>query len=232
MIVPTTPTMPTLAALELEPIKRNSELGYYTNFVNFFDMAALAIPAEKRNDGLPSGITLIGACGSDHRLAALAEKILPHLHGSTSSTEVPAYTVVAQPLPFTEPTVQLAVVGAHLDGQPLNWQLIERGARKIAATHTAPHYRLYALHGTIPPKPGLARVAQDGKAIEIEVWELPLRNFGEFVAEVPAPLAIGSLEIDGGKWIKGFVCEPGAIADAKDISAYGGWRAFVAIQAA
>jgi allophanate hydrolase len=91
---------------------------------------------------------------------------------------------------------------------------------------------LYALHGTIPPKPGLARVAQDGKAIEIEVWELPLRNFGEFVAEVPAPLAIGSLEIDGGKWIKGFVCEPGAIADAKDISAYGGWRAFVAIQAA
>jgi allophanate hydrolase len=152
-------------------------------------------------------------------------KILPLFNGSDENV---ASSVAALPLPFSEPTVQLAVVGAHLEGQPLNWQLLECGARKIASTHTAPHYRLYALRGTVPPKPGLARVMQDGSAIEIEIWQMPLRTFGLFVADVPAPLAIGSLEIDGAQWVKGFVCEPAALVDAEDITHYGGWRAFVA----
>jgi allophanate hydrolase len=132
------------------------------------------------------------------------------------------------PLPFNEPTVQLAVVGAHLQGQPLNWQLTERGARRIASTQTAAQYRLYALPNTTPPKPGLQRCA-DGVAIAIEVWELPLRRFGEFVADVPAPLAIGSLELADGRWVKGFVCESHAIDGADDISAHGGWLAYLGI---
>jgi allophanate hydrolase len=224
LLVPTTPTMPTIAALGTDPVRLNSQLGYYTNFVNFFDMAALAVPATPRADGLPAGVTLIGPCGADHMLAAAAEALAPALQEGGASSE----TVAFNPLPFAEPVVQLAVVGAHLQGQPLNWQLLERGARKLASTYTAPHYKLFALPGTVPPKPGLARVAGQGGAIEIEVWELPLRRFGEFVAEVPAPLAIGSLELADGRWIKGFVCEPAAMTGAEDISAYGGWRGYLA----
>ncbi len=226
LIVPTTPTMHRIVDVAKDPVKRNSEMGMYTNFVNFFDMAALSIPVDRRSDGLPAGITLIGACGADQRLAAFAEKVLPYINATYTASGINP-----PPLPFAETTVQLAVVGAHLDGQPLNWQLIERGARKIGTTTTLPCYKLYALRSAVPAKPGLVRVAEGGCAIEVEVWELPLRNFGEFVAEVPAPLAIGSLEIDGGTWVKGFVCEPSAIADAEDISTYGGWRSYVQRQA-
>jgi allophanate hydrolase len=217
LLVPTTPTMPRIADVLERPVELNSQLGYYTNFVNFFDMAALAVPGVARPDGLPAGVTLIGPAGSDHLLATAAAALL----GGAD-----ADALAADPLPFAEPTVRVAVVGAHLAGQPLNWQLLERGARKVAATHTAPHYRLYALPGTTPPKPGLARVDRDGAAIEVEVWELPLRRFGEFVAEIPAPLGIGSLELADGGWVKGFICEPAAIAGATDISAFGGWRAY------
>ncbi|MFJ1467565.1 allophanate hydrolase [Massilia orientalis] len=223
LLVPTTPTMPRIADVLARPVELNAQLGYYTNFVNFFDMAALAVPGVSRADGLPAGVTLIGAAGSDHLLATAVAALL-------GGAEADA--LAADPLPFAEPTVQVAVVGAHLAGQPLNWQLLERGARKVAATHTAPHYRLYALPGTTPPKPGLARVDRDGAAIEVEVWELPLRRFGEFVAEIPAPLGIGSLELADGRWVKGFICEPAAIADATDISMFGGWRAYRSRQAA
>lgn len=225
LLVPTTPTMPRIADVEKEPVKRNSELGYYTNFVNFFDMAALSVPAGSREDGLPAGVTLIGRCGADYLLAGAAQALLPHLDGKAAGLD--EGSIAGQPLPFAEPTVRLAVVGAHLDGQPLNWQLLERGARKLACTRTAPHYQLYALQGAMPPKPGLVRIMEKGSAIEIELWELPLRYFGEFVAEVPAPLAIGSLETADGEWVKGFVCEPCAVENAANISAYGGWRAYL-----
>ncbi|MYM81043.1 allophanate hydrolase [Duganella sp. FT50W] len=218
LLVPTTPTMPRIDAVLEQPVVQNSRLGYYTNFVNFFDMAALAVPGKGRADGLPAGVTLIGAGGADQALAAAAQALL---EGGE------AQQVAFEPLPFNEPTVRLAVVGAHLQGQPLNWQLVERGARQVAATRTTPHYRLYALRNTTPPKPGLARVLEQGAAIEIEVWELPLRRFGEFVAEIPQPLGIGSLELADGTWVKGFICEPAALADAEDITAFGGWRAYL-----
>lgn len=221
LLVPTTPTMPRISDVLERPVELNSQLGYYTNFVNFFDMAALAVPGLTRADGLPAGVTLIGSAGSDHMLATAAATLL----GGAD-----ANALAADPLPFCEPTVQVAVVGAHLEGQPLNWQLLERGARKVAATHTSPNYRLYALPGTTPPKPGLARVASEGAAIAIEVWDLPLRRFGEFVAEIPAPLGIGSLELADGRWVKGFICEPAAIAGATDISMFGGWRAYLTSQ--
>lgn len=220
LLVPTTPTRHTIAAVQADPVRLNSQLGYYTNFVNFFDMAALAVPADARSDGYSAGVTLIGPCGADQLLAAAAQQLLPESAGEAA--------VAADPLPFAEPTVQLAVVGAHLEGQPLNWQLLERGARKLESTTTSAHYALSALPNTTPPKPGLARVAGAGHRIAVEVWELPLRRFGEFVAEVPPPLAIGSVELDGGRWVKGFVCEPEALKGATDISHFGGWRAYLA----
>ena len=225
MLVPTTPTMPTLAALAGEPVLRNSELGYYTNFVNFFDMAALALPAAWRADGLPAGVTLIGPAGSDQRLAAFGETLEALFDGAASADAIAFQPL---PLPLDEPGVALAVVGAHLLGQPLNWQLLECGGRHLASTHTSARYRLYALADTTPPKPGLVRVAGQGAAIEVEVWQLPLRLFGQFVAQVPAPLGIGTLELADGSWVKGFICEPGALAAADDITAFGGWRTYLA----
>lgn len=224
LLVPTNPTMPRIDDMLRDPVKLNSQLGHYTNFVNFFDMAALSIPTAPRADGLPAGVTLIGPCGADQRLAAAAEALLPQLEKAAVVTQHVAF----EPLPFQESTVQIAVVGAHLEGQPLNWQLLERGARKVCATRTAATYRLYALPGTTPPKPGLVRTASGGAAIDIEVWELPMRYFGEFVTEVPSPLAIGSLELEDGRWVKGFVCEPFAVDGAQDISGFSGWRAYLA----
>jgi allophanate hydrolase len=226
MLVPTAPTMPTIAAVAQEPVLRNSELGHYTNFVNFFDMAALAIPAASRADGLPFGVTLIGRRGSDHMLAAAGEVFAPLFSGLA-----PQPSIAAQPLAFGEPTVRLAVVGAHLEGQPLNWQLLERGARKLALTRTQSCYRLYALTGTVPLKPGLERAVGGGSAIEVEVWELPLRTFGEVVAEVPAPLGIGNVELADGSWVKGFICEPFAFQGAQEVTQYGGWRSYLASRA-
>ncbi len=220
MLVPTTPTLHTIAAVQADPVRLNSQLGYYTNFVNFFDMSALAVPADARADGLPAGVTLIAPCGGDQLLAAAAQALLPQSAGEA--------LVAADPLPFHEATVEVAVVGAHLEGQPLNWQLLERGARRLESTTTAPHYTLSALPDTVPPKPGLARVADGGHAIAIEIWQMPVRRFGEFVAEVPPPLAIGSVQVAGGRWVKGFVCEPAALTGATDISHFGGWRAYLA----
>ncbi len=220
LLVPTNPTMPRIADVAADPVRLNSQLGHYTNFVNFFDMAALAVPATPRAGGMPAGVTLIGRSGADHLLAQAAIDLLG----------APGEPVDLPPLPMNEPALQVAVVGAHLQGQPLNWQLRERGARLLQATTTSSRYRLFALAGTTPPKPGLVRTAageSGGAAIAVEVWEMPLRRFGELVADVPAPLALGSLELADGGWVKGFVCEPVALDGAQDITAHGGWRAYL-----
>lgn len=225
LLVPTAGTHPTIASVLAEPVARNVELGCYTNFVNLLDLAAIAIPGLPRSDGLPFGITLIGPAGSDHRLAALATRLQQALALATPET---TQQLAAEPLPFAEPTIAVAVVGAHLSGQPLNGQLIECGARRTALTRTAPRYRLYALANTTPAKPGLVRVADDGAAIEVEVWELPQRQFGKLMAQVGAPLGIGSLELADGSWTKGFICEPIAVVGAVDITRHGGWRHYLA----
>ncbi|RXZ38656.1 allophanate hydrolase [Oxalobacteraceae bacterium CAVE-383] len=222
MLVPTAPTFPTIAAVKADPVRLNSQLGYYTNFVNLLDMAALAIPAHWRMDGLPAGVTLIGPAGSDHLLAQAGARF-QHAFGGAAQ----AGAIARAPLAFNEETIKLAVVGAHLVGQPLNWQLLEAGARLLAETETSADYRLYALADTIPPKPGLARTADGGASIAVEVWELPLRNFGALVAAVPAPLGIGTLTLAGGERVKGFICEPAAIDSAHDITHYGGWRPYL-----
>ncbi|MDP3293362.1 MAG: allophanate hydrolase [Nevskia sp.] len=225
LLVPTAPNHPRIAEVQADPIGRNSQLGYYTNFVNLLDLAAIAIPAGNRADGLPFGLTLIGPAGSDHRLAVLALRLQQTLGQAADGA---ALNLAADPLPFAEPTIAVAVVGAHLAGQPLNWQLIECGARCTALTRTSSRYRLYALANTTPAKPGLVRVDEDGAAIEVEVWEMPQRQFGRLMAQVGAPLGIGSLELADGRWVKGFICEPIAVRGAVDITHHGGWRLYLA----
>ncbi|OZI26377.1 allophanate hydrolase [Bordetella genomosp. 9] len=233
LCVPTAPTHCAIAAMLADPVARNRELGYYTNFVNLLDYAALAIPTGLRTDGLPFGVTLIGPAGSDWQLADVGQR-LHHATGlpqGATALPLPAPQPIAalQPTPATH--LHIAVVGAHLTGMPLNGQLIERGATLAETTRTAPHYRLYALRGTVPPKPGLRRVAGEGVAIDVEVWNVPLPAVGSFLALIPSPLGLGSLELADGRWVHGFICEDHAYGDAQDVSAYGGWRAYVASRA-
>ena len=225
LVVPTAPTAYTIAEVRADPIELNRRLGTYTNFANLLDLAAIAVPASMRPDGLPSGITILAPAGSDLMLAGVAQRFhaksaLPL--GATGMPQPPPETLAGQP-----DVVQLAVVGAHLQGLPLNRELTERGARFVRATRTAPHYRLYALPATTPAKPGLVRTGGDGHRIAIEVWELPVTAFGRFVAGVPAPLCIGTLELEDGSHVQGFLCEAAASAGAEDISRFGGWRAFL-----
>ena len=228
LLVPTAPTIHKRATVAADPIARNSDFGLYTNFVNLLGMSALALPGPFRSDGLPAGITLIAPGGGDHRLAELGRRIEPLLHQrlGLSLAPPPRMMQALPPLPDTTPSVRLAVVGAHLSGMPLNWQLQERCGRLLGQTRTAAQYRLFALPGTEPRKPGLVRAASGGAAIEVEVWELPATHFGSFVASIPAPLGIGTLTLQDGSEVQGFLCEAAAALDAEDITHFGGWRAY------
>ena len=231
LVVPTAPTHCTIEAMRADPVALNRRLGAYTNFVNLLDYAALAVPTCLRADGLPFGVTLIGPCGSDLQLARLGQR-LHHASGLTLGATGEAMPE-ALPLPVPAfgavPTAKVAVVGAHLSGMPLNGQLVERGAVRLRETRSAPHYRLYALPGTVPPKPGMVRVpAGKGAAIVVEVWEMPMAAYGSFVALIPAPLGIGTLELADGERVQGFVCESIALDGAEDITHHGGWRRYMA----
>lgn len=231
LVVPTAPTAFTIAQMEADPVALNRQLGTYTNFVNLLDYAALAVPAGMRADGLPAGITFVGRCGSDWQLAELGQRF-HHATGLTlgaTGRPLPAPQAIPGLATQAPDTVQVAVVGAHLSGMPLNGQLTERGARLLRAAETVADYRLYALPGTTPPKPGLVRVAPgEGAAIAVEVWEMPLQAYGSFVALVPPPLGIGTLDLADGARVQGFVCEAQASEGARDISHFRGWRAYIA----
>jgi allophanate hydrolase len=226
LLLPTTGTTYRIEEVLADPVRLNSQLGYYTNFVNLLDLAALALPAGFRAaNGLPFGVTLVGPAFSDDALLALGARYHRALGGRAGITET---QIADQPLPKEKNEgVLLAVVGAHLRGQPLNHQLVSRRARFVRKTRTSPHYRLYALANTQPPKPGLRRVAEKiVQGIEIEVWSLDEAAFGSFVAEIPAPLGIGTLELEDGSSVKGFLCEPIGLEGARDITEFGGWLAF------
>ncbi|WP_093385677.1 allophanate hydrolase [Variovorax sp. OV329] len=227
LLLPTAPTHYRIDAMRADPVQLNKNLGAYTNFVNLLDYAALSVPSSLRPDGLPFGITLVGPCGSDLQLAELGQR---YHHASGL-----AQGATGEPLPppadlgLSRPaTVKVAVVGAHLSGMPLNGQLVERGAQLLEKTHTASQYRLYALPGTVPPKPGLVRVPpSEGAAIAVEVWQMPLAHYGSFVALIPAPLGIGTLQLADGSSVQGFVCEALATEGATDITHLGGWRRYI-----
>ncbi|MEE3661669.1 allophanate hydrolase [Brenneria sp. g21c3] len=228
LVVPTTPTIHTLAEIAQEPIRYNSQFGVYTNFTNLADLAALALPGPFRADDLPAGITLIAPAWHDRALAAFGQQWQA---GQTLGLGALDHAQPAnpQPLPPSPHHVRVAVVGAHLSGMPLNHQLTNRDAVWVEETQTAPCYRLYALADTRPAKPGLAKAAQGG-SIAVELWDIPLARFGEFVAEIPAPLGIGTLTLADGRQVKGFICEPAALSDAVDITGFGGWRNWLAHQ--
>lgn len=232
LAVPTAPTIYTIAQVEADPIQLNSNLGLYTNFANFLDLAAIAVPAGLRGDGLPSGVTLLAPAHSEALLCELGERVHRSSGVPLGATRFP---VPAEAGDFRDPAgdahVTVAVVGAHLSGMPLNHQLTDRGARLLRQTRTAPSYRLYCLPDTIPPKPGLMRCADGaGHAIEVELWRVPAREFGSFVALIPAPLGIGTLTLEDKSSAQGFLCESHAVARARDISEFGGWRKFMAEQ--
>lgn len=233
LLVPTTPGIYTRAEIDSEPVLFNSRLGTYTNFVNLLDWCALALPAGLRSDGLPFGITLIAPAWHDRALASFGQRwqqLQPWTLGATGQALSPSHLLPLKKN-MTE-TITVAVVGAHLSGMPLNTQLTERGATLLETTKTAAKYRFFALPGTVPPKPGLLRVAEGsaetGAAIVVELWSMPLEHFGSFVGLIPSPLGIGTLETEDGRQVKGFICEPWALEGAEDITAFGGWRAFMA----
>ena len=228
LLVPTAPTHYTIEAMQADPVALNRNLGEYTNFVNLLDYAAISVPSSLRPDGLPFGITLIGRCGSDFQLAELGQRFHHATGLPLGATDAPLPAPESLPVLAAPATVKVAVVGAHLSGMPLNTQMTERGARLLSTTATAPLYRLYALPGTVPPKPGLLRVPAGGAAIAVEVWEMPLAHYGSFVALVPAPLGIGSLALADGGHVQGFLCEALATEGAEDITHHGGWRAYIA----
>lgn len=232
MFLPTSPTHPTIAAVEADPITRNSELGTYTNFVNLLDLSAVAVPAAMTGTpSLPFGVTMIGPAGADAALLALADRFHREADLSLGATghPLPAHTEV--PAPVGTNTIRIAVCGAHLSGQPLNHQLTERNATLVADTMTAPLYRLYALDGGPPARPGLIR-SDDGTAIGVEVWEMPIEAAGSFIGGIPSPLGFGRLQLADGSDVLGFLCEAYAIEDARDITEFGDWRNYLAGESA
>jgi allophanate hydrolase len=229
LVLPTAPTAYSTAQVLANPIELNSRLGTYTNFVNLLDLCALALPAAIRPDDIPFGITLLAPAGHDAQLASIGRVFHDDtdLAMGSRNLQLPPLAPLASGLSGDE--IAIAVVGAHLSGMALNGELKALGGRLLEATATAPDYKLYALHGTTPPKPGMLRVeAGSGASIAVELWALSAASFGKFVAAIPPPLSIGTIRLGDGRGVKGFLVEPAAIAGARDISAFGGWRAFMA----
>ncbi|MGY2198426.1 allophanate hydrolase [Pseudomonas gingeri] len=215
VLTPTIGRPVTLAELAEEPVLRNAELGYYTNFMNLLDYAAVAVPSGFMDNGLPWGVTLFGRAFTDQYLLSLAN--------ACQDGKAPAQ-------PARNDQARLVVCGAHLDGLALNGQLRQRGATLLESTRSSADYRLYALAGGPVRRPGMVRVAEGGVAIAVEVWQLPSRELGSFLTGIPAPLGLGKVQLEDGRWETGFICEGHGLAGATDISAWGGWRAWLSSQ--
>ncbi|WP_316165615.1 MULTISPECIES: allophanate hydrolase [unclassified Bradyrhizobium] len=228
LVLPTAPTAYTTADVLANPIELNSRLGTYTNFVNLLDLCGLAVPAAMRSDGVPFGITLLAPAGRDAALASLGRAF----HADTA-LPIGAKPVPLPPLAPVSPAlhgdeIAVVVVGAHLSGMALNHELTSLGGRMLEATTTAPDYKLYAL-STTPPKPGMLRIDDgQGTAMAVELWALSAASFGKFVNLIPPPLSIGTIRLANGRSAKGFLVEPAALDGARDISEFGGWRAYMA----
>jgi allophanate hydrolase len=228
LALPTTGTSYTVEAVEADPVVLNNNLGYYTSFANLLDLSAVAVPAGFDRRGLPFGISILGPAFADDALVRLAELFHQERGGrlGATGTMVTPSGRGTEPLPDHE--VEIAVVGAHLRGEPLNAQLTDRGARLLRTLRTVPSYRLFALPDTIPPKPGLVLdPGFSGRGIEVEVWGMSFEKFGDFVAAISAPMVIGNVNLGDGTTVKGFMCEPYSLTGAVEITSYGGWRAYL-----
>ncbi len=212
LCVPTIPTFYSVADLEADPVTPNSNLGTYTNFVNLLDMCGIAVPSEARNDGRPGSITLLARSGQDAMVASLAAAFAGETVAATSDSA-------------GDTEIAIAVCGAHMSGMALNHELTSRGGRLLEATRTAPRYRLYALAGGPPQRPGLLRI-EKGAKIELEVWALPKPSLGSFLEGIPSPLSIGTVELENGSKAHGFLVETAGVQGADDITHLGSWRKF------
>ncbi len=229
LLLPTAGTHYRIDEETADPIRLNSTLGRYTNFVNLMDLAAVAVPSGFTAAGLPFGVTLIAPAWNDVDLLALAGRVQRAAVATMGATNLPLPP--ADPAPAAPPgpdTLDVMVCGAHMSGLPLNKQLLERGAWQVATTRTAPIYRFYALPGGPPFRPGLVQVKENGVAIDVEVWRVPTETFGSFVSGIPAPLGIGKVQLEDGSAVCGFLCESIGVDGATDISALGGWRQYLA----
>jgi allophanate hydrolase len=228
LVLPTAPTVYSTAQLLANPLELNSRLGTYTNFVNLLDLCGLALPASIRADDIPFGITLLAPAGQDAMLASIGRVFHADTRLTMGARSLPQPPLAALAESGSADEIPIAVVGAHLSGMALNGELKALGGRLLECTATAPDYKLFALD-TAPPKPGMLRVEPGaGSSIELEIWGLPAAAFGKFVAAIPPPLSIGTVRLVNGRGVKGFIVEPADTDGARDISAYGGWRAFVA----
>jgi allophanate hydrolase len=230
LMVPTTTGHPTIAEVNADPVGANSQLGAYTNFVNLLGWCALALPFGFTEKKLPFGVTFIAPGGFDAALTDFAQRWRAELELPLGALKrVDSGAVYASgPKPATETTLPIAVVGAHMSGLPLNSQLTERGGLLREATTTAARYRLFQLPDSTPPKPALLAVESGGAAIPLEVWDLPMSQVGSFLALIPPPLGLGSVQLADGRHVHGFLCESYALTGARDITSFGGWRGFLA----
>lgn len=228
LLTPTMPTLYTRAELAEQPIARNSINGTYTNFVNLLDYSATAVPVGFTASGVPWGVTLVGPAFDDIALLGYVAGLQQGFALPLGAGDAPLPPPPPAAAPVPADTVEVVVCGAHLEGQPLNWQLTDRGAQLQALTHSAPHYQLFALADG--KRPAMIRVAEGGRPIEVEVWRLPAAHFGSFVEAIPAPLGIGKVELADGRWVSGFICDPWGLEGAQNISELGGWRAWLAAQ--
>ena len=214
LCVPTIPTFYSIADLDADPVTPNTNLGTYTNFVNLLDMCAIAVPSDPRSDGRPGSVTLLAPSGQDAKIASVAAAFAREL-------------IADMPTQATDDEIAIAVCGAHMSGMALNHELISQGGRFLEATRTAPRYRLYALAGGPPQRPGLLRI-EKGSYIELEIWALPKIAMGGFLAGIPAPLSIGTVELESGAKVHGFLVETTGVQGADDITHLGGWRNYLA----
>lgn len=233
LVTPTASTIYTIDAVQADPIRLNSNLGHYTNYVNLLDLAAVAVPTGFMSEAMaamPWGVTLVAPAGQDLPLLTLAARLHARTVPTAGATpHAPHCLASAMPdgVPFASGLVRVAVCGAHLSGLPLNGQLTQRGARLVREVRSAPRYKLFALPGGPPQRPGMLQVEGGGAAIEMEIWELPASEFGSFVAGIPAPLGIGTVALEDGSAVQGFVCEAHAAAQGQDVTHFGGWRRYL-----
>lgn len=225
LLTPTAGTIYTIDQVNADPIQLNSNLGYYTNYMNLLDCACVAVPAGYLENGLPWGISLVSSAMKDRKLLAYANRWQQALNLKPGKQAFDLPQTPAGDVSYDE-SVSVIVCGAHLQGLPLNWQLTERGAQLQHSGKTSDSYRMYVIDGEIQ-RPGLVR-DEEGSAIEIEIWQMPATEFGSFVAGIPGPLGIGKVETSDGRWLPGFICEPYALDGAREITQLGGWKAYVA----
>ncbi len=229
LLLPTSPDIQSVEAMRADPIRLNARFGRFTNFANFFDCAAIAVPAGFTADGLPFGVQLVGPKDTDDALAVFANA----LHAAAETGAGLDRGLALPPVePMPDDRIEIVVVGAHLTGMPLNGELTRLDGRLVREARTAPGYRLFALSGTVPEKPGLLRAPDfAGPGIAVEVWSLDAAGFGRFVSAIPQPLGIGKVLLADGTLASGFLCEPAALEGAREITELGGWRAYMAAKA-